>query len=104
MFDPEVGLFSSDVLRQDDVEEGQVGVITDEALLRDDIPTHQEHEAYSAEDTWYPLWFRLVLALARWAAIGAPTYIQALIKYGAYVAMLNIPAPFFVWSPPIVGE
>ena len=43
VFDPEVGLFSSDVLRVEDAEEGQVGVITDEALLRDDIPTHEEH-------------------------------------------------------------
>ena len=44
------------------------------------------------------------MELAKWVAIGAPTYVVTMIRYGAFVPLLSIPPAFFVASPPIVGE
>ena len=97
-------MFMDDVIRQEEAEEGEIGVITDEALLQDDVRPHDECRLYDDQGAWAPLWFRLVLALAKWVAIGAPTYIITMIRYGAFVPLLSIPPAFFVASPPIVGE
>lgn len=42
-FDADVGLFFVDALRTNDVEEGEIGVVSDDALLPDIVPYHTEH-------------------------------------------------------------
>ena len=68
------------------------------------MPATDECDQYSTSDTWLPLWYQLVAHVAEWIAIGAPQYIIALIKFGAYVPLLATPTPFFIASPPLVAE
>lgn len=60
VFDQDTCLFVEDTLRQDDVEEGEVGVLSDDLLLTNDIPPHSEiatvEAAVAASHLHPPLW------------------------------------------------
>ena len=78
--------------------------MSDEALLADSVPVHDENDQHSLSDAWVPLWYHLVACLSSWAAIGAPAYVISLIQYGAYVPLLSMPSPFYVASPTLIGD